>query len=319
MGKKLHNSLRFMILFYFIVSLTVGSVSAAFDPTNSTALSNSTADLISTLSNTSDTGVDNTAISDLIKNYTPKDPNISYIAIIDIATVEIEIDLKHIVVAYISAADMKDGKITASYLAHLANAYSNSNSADLSSLGISPTDLIGDTNTISQITVIPVSSDLVTSDTKDTGSSNTGNSNTGNSNAGNSNDGSCKSSTCKPKTDTTDKSSTTGKQITDSKKSTCKPATSTKTASCSKTSSKEKPAVSKTSTCKPTVSKTSTCKPTTSKTETSKPSASKTSTCKNKTTSDKPVTNNKESTCKSTSSNKPSTSNKATKESTSKH
>ncbi|MDQ1255169.1 MAG: hypothetical protein QG646_4448, partial [Euryarchaeota archaeon] len=216
MGKQLLSSLRVMILLFFTVSLTVGSGSAAFDPTNSTTLSDSAADLISTLSNTSntsiddtstddtstddtstddtstddtstdDTSADNTSISDLIKNFTPKDPNMSYIAIIDIASVEIEIDLKHIVVAYISESDQKDGKITASYLAKLADAYSNSNSIDLNSLGISPTDLIGDTNKITQISVYPVSSDQVTSDTTNTGSSNTGNSNTGNSNTGNS-------------------------------------------------------------------------------------------------------------------------------------
>src|SRR5659263_129883 len=103
MGKQLFNGLTVLILLFFAVSLTVGSVSAASDSTNSTVLSDPASDPVTTVPTTSDPGIYSASASDLIKYLTPKDPNTGYIAIIDIE--RIEVFLEHIVVAYIPTSD----------------------------------------------------------------------------------------------------------------------------------------------------------------------------------------------------------------------
>ena len=300
MGKQLFSGLTVLILLFFAVSLTVGSVSAASDSTNSTPLPDPASNPVTSVPIITDPSIGSASASDLIKYLTPTDPNTGYLAIIDITRIEVFLEHEHIFLAYIPASDLKDGKIPDSYLSYLSDASGDSNPIDLSSLGISTTDLTGNPTIISSTAGDPVISDPVTSDPAASDPTNTGSS----------------TNTVLPiqglltlETPIRDlvnrqrvnqrlnKSSTSSKPTTDSKKSTCKPTTSTK------------PAVSKTSTCKPAVSKTST----------SKPATSKTSTCKPKATSVKPATNSKASTCKPrSSSSKPSTSSKTTKASTPK-
>jgi hypothetical protein len=283
MGKQQFSVLTVLILLFFALSTTIGYVSAASDLTNSTVLSEPASDPVK---------------SDLINYLTPKDPNTGYIAVIDIKS--IEVSLEHIVIAYIPTLDLKDGKISDSYLADPSDASGDSNPIDLSSLGISTTKPTGDPTIISTTAGNPVISDPVTSYPVASDSTTTRPSNTENSYKG-----SCKPSRCKS---TTDRSPTTSKPTTDSKTSTCKPTTSNKPATISKISKCAKPVISKASSCKPATSKTSICKP---KTTSAKPeTGNNASKCKPKTSK---ISNSDKQLAKSTSTKKPSTCSKKQK------
>lgn len=302
MGKQLLRDLTALILLFFAVSLTVGSACAASDSTNSTILSDPAPFPVTNISTASDPSIDSTSVSDLIKNLAPQNPDVGYVAIIDIE--QIVVSLKHIVVVYIPTSDLKDGKIPVSSPADFSDASGNLNPVDLSSLGISTTDPTGSTNIIS-----PAAGGSAVSDPKSSDPINTGSSNTGNSNKG-----SCTSPTCKP---TTDKSSTNSKPTTNSKPSTCKPTTSIKPATSSKTST-YKPTSGRNSICKPTKSKTSTgCEKSTNPASSSKKTTKSTScsTGSSKPSSDKAASkscnSNSKETSKSLSSCKGS--NKSTK------
>jgi hypothetical protein len=207
MGKQLFSILTVLILL-FAVSLTVGSVSAAPDATNSTIISDITSQPTTTTSIITNPGIDSTSAvdpnidsvstSDLVNYLTPEDPSIGYVAIIDVQ--HISVSLERIVVAYIPTSALRDGQTPESYIAELSNPTGN--------------------------VVVPTPTNTGTSNTDKT---------------------SCKPSTTKPATSKTStcKPKTSVKPVA-SKPSTCKPKTSVKPASTCKpkSTSSSKPSTS---------------------------------------------------------------------------